>query len=603
MGGAAADVVERLSWALELHGNIPLAEKFLAQSGTTDAHAVLQEVRRPSFRRFMAEETRPIYLLPVLRCLLAEDRLLCWVMMGGDTNHLAWEALTAWYGVEDRAPVPVKVKVGGPHHGDRDDPALYVISLLNEQEAQGGIGGAERATLKRWLGSLPSQRRAQIGGDLADLPLADAVRHLVDAGLSPALTGRWRVASPRYLEILGAFDFRPDGGLAVDEAWFSAGDPDGDHLLRAVRARYMSKAGEAAVDWRVLDEDGFDRLRHAFSEILGEQVVKLGRSGLAPTTQQGLNILLGRTEIGQLLSRATLFWENGIWTGRTWSALAFAVGCFNGAADWKFGVHTAYPFVHGITSLVDLRSSAVQEGAEDVQGLGRYLRVPTRDGYQLLTYENWIEAHRRRSEMTEDALDAEEIEEHRHLVELLRRRLGSAEQAGLLARFSPGLLIRLYLREKDPRHPDEGHITFKHFQHLTYLDRLPKTSYRALYFPIQRLFDALALLEQAPGNDSLFARLRRLDRRLQATEEIGMVDAWLRYRSLAGEQVGAGLRVLERHRHLVAEYLRGRTCFETVLARVMPDVEPVDVSAYVAELSQVPPVTTRAQCAPSRGGQ
>src|SRR5260370_30183955 len=183
MAGAATDVVERLSWALELHGNVPLAEKFLAQSGITDAHAVLQEVRRPSFRRFMAEETRPIYLLPVLRCLLAEDRRLCWVMMGGDTNHVAWEALTAWYGVEDRAPVPVKVKVGGPHHGDRDDPALYVISLLNEQEAQGGIGEAERATLKRWLGSLPSERRARITGDLTDLPLADAVRHLVDVGL------------------------------------------------------------------------------------------------------------------------------------------------------------------------------------------------------------------------------------------------------------------------------------------------------------------------------------------------------------------------------------------------------------------------------------
>jgi hypothetical protein len=595
---AIADPLERLSWALELYGNRPLAEKFLAQTGIAEIEAVLWEVRQPSFRRFMAEETRPIYLLPVLRCVLSENRQLCWVMMGGDTNHLAWETLTAWYGI-DHAPVPVKVKVGGPHHGDQDDPTLYVISLLTEQEAQRGLCTEERAALTRWLAGLSLDQRARIADDVTELPLAGAIRQLVDGGLSPTLIGRWRVATPRYLEILSTFDSRGEGHLSCDEAWFSAADPDGERVLQAILARYRLKTTHDAADWRVLDEENFDRLRHAFSEILGEQVVELTRSGFAPTTQLGLNILLSRTEVGQLISRPTLFWENGIWTGRTWSALAFALGCFSATADWKFGVHTAYPFVPGIDALVDLRTSSVQEGAEDVQGLGRHLRVSTPNGYRLLAYEDWLAEHRRCPELSRNGPRADEIREHGHLIGRLLRRAGSSEMTGRLARFPPALLIRLYLREENPRHPDEDHVTFKHFQHLMYFDRLPKTSYRALYFPVQQLFETLARLEADSRCHGLFARLRDLDHRLQPGEEYAMVCSWLRYRSLARRQVDAGIGAIERHRHLVTAYLRGKASFEAVLAQVIPDVEPVDVSAYADALRRVPPTTRGARPRPS----
>jgi hypothetical protein len=84
------------------------------------------------------------------------------------------------------------------------------------------------------------------------------------------------------------------------------------------------------------------------------------------------------------------FWENGLWSGRTYLALAFAIHAFRLNASWKFGVHTSYPYIPNIGTLADIQTSRTLEGVEDVQGLGKYLESSASDHYLLVPYEHWL---------------------------------------------------------------------------------------------------------------------------------------------------------------------------------------------------------------------
>jgi hypothetical protein len=152
--------------------------------------------------------------------------------------------------------------------------------------------------------------------------------------------------------------------------------------------------------------------------------------------------------------------------------------------------------------------------------------------------------------------------------------------------FPTELLLRLYLREPDPRHPNEDHITFKHVLHLLYFDQMTRVGFRTIYFSLQQFFTDLMKAEQDAHYSPLFQQLRVLDIRIRLAEEVAMVKLWLCYRPLAREQAQAGIKAIQQHLSLVQEYLNDKVSFTFLLEQIIPAVDVIDVTSYRRSLSQ-----------------
>lgn len=572
-------LLERLAFALELYGNIALAQRFVEKyTSQDDLTLLIEQASRPSYRRYMDEETRPIYLLPALKCVLQEHRQLYWVMMGADTNHLAWQALTDLLNVE-HTPLLLKVKAGGPHHGDRDDPASTILSLLTSEEATQNIDTITQHQFRQWMNALPQEHADQpvrtwmTHGEWLEGSRRDAVRVLMTASADPSLRTRWEEISPQFLLIQRIFEDGDFADVPLDDSWFEGRSLYGQQFLQRIHQCYWNKALSAQRDPMVLDTCTFELLRHAFSEILGEQVVISKERGLLKNWQwRGMHILLEQTEWGQRIrqfSPSYLFWENGLWTGRTYFALAMALHAFSQFPDWKFGIHTSYPYISGISALVDVQTTRTLEGVEDVQGLGNYLRISTKNAFRFVTYDQWLNEHHTACQAKTGHLFNQLIDSIRY-VPSIRSAWVSA-----LQRLPLELLIRLYLREEDYHHPDEDHITFKYVLHSLYADQQQKVSYRAIYFPLQNLFKQIR--EHEKRNPRLFVQLRHLNDQVCLFEERAMVQQWLRYRANAIAQVQAGIDAIKRHQRLVSAYLRDELPYRQLVEQVIPTVCRVDV--------------------------
>lgn len=587
--------IVQLSHALELYGNIPLTEKFLARSSFDPTRNTIQEllsqIALPNYRRYMNEEVRPIYLLPALKCVLQERRQIYWTMMGADTNHTAWQALTSLFSIQAE-PRPLKVKVGGPHHGEIDDPAAYILSLLTPDEVQQAIAPSTIKTFVSWLQSLSlSQRQlldnasgANAGSfqrNWSQLSKRQLVKTLVSVDMHPLLQVRWREISPRYLEIMTRFEDANCAGISFEEDWFRGESDPGTQTLQRIKARYLEKTRRYQKDPFYVHTSNFDLLRHAFSEILGEQVIQLKKHGFQYWPMQGLNIILEHSTLSEQLRQNSLLWENGLWSGRTYLALAVAIHAFRLNAQWKFGVHTSYPYIPNIETLADVQTSRTLEGVEDVQGLGRYLRSSASDRYLLVSYERWL----KEQEDIYSPSHEERQEFHLQLQQVLRE-VKPHETDDLHQFFPMELLLRLYLREPDPRHPNEDHITFKHVLHLLYFDQITRVGFRAIYFSLQQFFTDLMRAEQNAQYHPLFRRLRTLDTLMRPVEEVAMVKLWLYYRPLAQRQVQAGIKAIQQHASLVQEYLNDTVPFTFLLEQIIPDVDVIDCTSYRHSLSQ-----------------
>jgi hypothetical protein len=589
------DPIVQLSHALEFYGNIPFTEKFLAQSACDLTTKTIQEqlalVTLPHYRRYMNEEVRPIYLLPALKCILQERRQIYWTMMGADTNHTAWQALTSLFRIQAE-PRPIKIKVGGPHHGEIDDPAAYILSLLAPDEVQQALAPSTIKAFTAWLQSLSLSQRQQLdnaaGANAGSfqrtwthLSKRQLITILASVEMHPFLQIRWREVSPRYLEIMSLFENTNCTGMAFEEDWFCSESDPGTQMLQRIKVRYLGKTRQYQTDPSVVHPTTFDLLRHAFSEILGEHVIQLKKDGFQYWPMQGLNIILEHSTLSEQLRQNSLFWENGLWSGRTYLALAFAIHAFRQDAQWKFGVHTSYPYIRNIGTLADIQTSRTLEGVEDVQGLGTSLKSSASDHYLLVPYEHWLKERQGRNRPTH-----EERQEFHRLLQQVIHEVQPYEAEDLQQFFSIELLLRLYLREPDPRHPNEDHITFKHVLHLLYFDQMTRVGFRTIYFSLQQFFTDLMKAEQDARYAPLFQQLRLLDMGIRPAEEVAMVKLWLCYRPLAREQAQAGIKAIQQHLPLVQEYLNDKVSFTFLLERIIPAVGVIDVTSYRSLLSQ-----------------